>query len=143
MSVMRRKGTSTNGNRTPLRVVEVSQSESERAGAGHHATLCVWYIPEEAAQQPQRDGKRPGGGRKGLHRATGIHHATVEPEYNSPFCVADPFLADVDSEFVGSSDPVACDSGTDADFPDPLGVDPGCYSSPTSGFFPVSPGLPM
>jgi hypothetical protein len=27
-------------------VVDVSQSESLRAGAGHHVTLCVWYVPE-------------------------------------------------------------------------------------------------
>jgi hypothetical protein len=28
------------------RLVCISQSESERAGAGHHITLCVWYVPE-------------------------------------------------------------------------------------------------
>jgi hypothetical protein len=28
------------------RLVHVSQSESERAGAGHHVTICVWYVPE-------------------------------------------------------------------------------------------------
>lgn len=27
-------------------IVEVSQSESERAGAGHHVTVCIWYVPE-------------------------------------------------------------------------------------------------
>ena len=26
-------------------VLEVTQSESERAGAGHHVTVCVWYLP--------------------------------------------------------------------------------------------------
>jgi hypothetical protein len=26
--------------------VQVTQSESERAGAGHHITVCVWYVPE-------------------------------------------------------------------------------------------------
>lgn len=26
-------------------VLEVTQSESERAGAGHHVTVCVWYVP--------------------------------------------------------------------------------------------------
>ena len=31
-------------------VMEISQSESERAGAGHHVTICVWYVPDEAAQ---------------------------------------------------------------------------------------------
>jgi hypothetical protein len=25
--------------------VQVSQSESERTGAGHHVTICVWYVP--------------------------------------------------------------------------------------------------
>jgi hypothetical protein len=30
------------------RVVQVSQSESERAGAGHHITVCVWYVPDES-----------------------------------------------------------------------------------------------
>ncbi len=29
------------------RVVHVSQSESERDEAGHHVTVCVWYVPEE------------------------------------------------------------------------------------------------
>jgi hypothetical protein len=29
------------------RLAHVSQSESERAGVGHHVTLCVWYAPEE------------------------------------------------------------------------------------------------
>lgn len=27
-------------------VVSVSQSESERAGKGHHVTLCILYVPE-------------------------------------------------------------------------------------------------
>jgi hypothetical protein len=27
--------------------VQVSQSESERSGASHHVTLCLWYVPEE------------------------------------------------------------------------------------------------
>ena len=30
------------------RLVHVSQSESERAGAGHHITVCVWYVPDES-----------------------------------------------------------------------------------------------
>ncbi len=30
-------------------LVQVSQSESERAGAGHHVTVCVWYVSEEEA----------------------------------------------------------------------------------------------
>jgi hypothetical protein len=29
------------------RLVHVSQSESERAGAGHHVTVCVWYVLEK------------------------------------------------------------------------------------------------
>ena len=32
---------------TKGRLVHVTQSESERSGAGHHVTVCVWYIPEE------------------------------------------------------------------------------------------------
>lgn len=32
-------------------VVQISQSESERAGVGHHVTICIWYIPAEA-QEP-------------------------------------------------------------------------------------------
>jgi hypothetical protein len=26
-------------------LMRVSQSESQRDGAGHHVTVCVWYIP--------------------------------------------------------------------------------------------------
>ena len=29
------------------RMVNISQSESEHSGSGHHVTVCVWYIPEE------------------------------------------------------------------------------------------------
>ena len=29
------------------RIIHVSQSESERPGAGPHVTVCVWYVPEE------------------------------------------------------------------------------------------------
>ncbi len=28
-------------------MVQITQSESERPGVGHHVTVCVWYIPEE------------------------------------------------------------------------------------------------
>jgi hypothetical protein len=28
------------------RIVQVSQSESERPGVGHHVTLCIWYVPD-------------------------------------------------------------------------------------------------
>ncbi len=30
-------------------IVEITQSESQRAGSGHHVTLCIWYVPREAA----------------------------------------------------------------------------------------------
>lgn len=30
------------------RVTKVTQSESQRTGTGHHVTICVWYVPEEA-----------------------------------------------------------------------------------------------
>jgi len=30
------------------KVVHVTQSESERPGVGHHITICVWYLPEDA-----------------------------------------------------------------------------------------------
>jgi hypothetical protein len=33
---------STNGQ-----VLDITQSESPRAGVGHHVTLCVWYVPGE------------------------------------------------------------------------------------------------
>ena len=29
------------------RLLQVSQSESERGGAGHHVTVCVWYVSEK------------------------------------------------------------------------------------------------
>jgi hypothetical protein len=29
------------------RLVNVSQSESERHGTGHHVTMCVCYVPDE------------------------------------------------------------------------------------------------
>ena len=28
-------------------IVQVSQSESERPGLGHHVTVCVWYDPAD------------------------------------------------------------------------------------------------
>ena len=31
------------------RLVQVSQSESERRGVGHHVTVSVWYLPESSA----------------------------------------------------------------------------------------------
>ena len=27
-------------------VVQITQSESERPGVGHHITVCVWYVPK-------------------------------------------------------------------------------------------------
>jgi hypothetical protein len=32
------------------RLVRVTQSESERTGVGHHVTVCLWYVPDEAPQ---------------------------------------------------------------------------------------------
>lgn len=32
---------------TKGRLVRVTQSESERAGIGHHVTVCIWYVPDE------------------------------------------------------------------------------------------------
>jgi hypothetical protein len=29
-------------------LVNVTQSESDRPGVGHHVTVCVWYVPEDA-----------------------------------------------------------------------------------------------
>jgi hypothetical protein len=29
------------------RLLNVTQSESERPGVGHHVTICIWYVPEE------------------------------------------------------------------------------------------------
>ena len=37
-------------------VVDVSQSESERVGAGCHITVCVWYIPDEETIAHQQAG---------------------------------------------------------------------------------------
>jgi hypothetical protein len=33
-------------------LLNVSQSESERAGSGHHVTICVWYLPDEPVEEP-------------------------------------------------------------------------------------------
>jgi hypothetical protein len=32
---------------TPGTLLDVTQSESERAGMGHHITLCIWYATPE------------------------------------------------------------------------------------------------
>jgi hypothetical protein len=29
------------------KLVDVSQSESERPGVGQHLTVCLWYLPQE------------------------------------------------------------------------------------------------
>lgn len=31
------------------RLVHVSQTESERTGSGQHATVCIWYLPDEGS----------------------------------------------------------------------------------------------
>jgi hypothetical protein len=36
------------------RLVHVSQSESERAGVGHHVSICIWFVPEEETLSPAR-----------------------------------------------------------------------------------------
>ncbi len=30
----------------PGKLVRVTQSESERQGAGHHVTVCIWSLPQ-------------------------------------------------------------------------------------------------
>jgi hypothetical protein len=35
---------------TQGQLVRVSQSESERAGGGHHVTVCLWYVPDREGQ---------------------------------------------------------------------------------------------
>jgi hypothetical protein len=30
--------------------VDLLSGESERAGTGHHMTVCVWYVPEEGEE---------------------------------------------------------------------------------------------
>lgn len=32
-------------------LLEISQSESERAGGGHHVTICIWYVPRKRAKK--------------------------------------------------------------------------------------------
>jgi hypothetical protein len=29
-------------------VIDVTQSESERPGIGHHVTVCIWYLPKQS-----------------------------------------------------------------------------------------------
>jgi hypothetical protein len=33
-------------------VVQITQSESEHAGATHHTTVCIWYVPKENQAPP-------------------------------------------------------------------------------------------
>ena len=35
--------------KTNGRLVQISQSESERPGVGHHVTVCLWYLPNGSA----------------------------------------------------------------------------------------------
>jgi len=35
----------------PGNIVRVTQSESERHNAGHHITVCVWYVPHDEPVQ--------------------------------------------------------------------------------------------
>jgi hypothetical protein len=37
-------------NRLHGQVVRVTQSESERPGAGPHVTICIWYVPDDPSQ---------------------------------------------------------------------------------------------
>jgi hypothetical protein len=32
---------------TEATLVDMTQSESEHHGVGHHVTVCVWYVPHE------------------------------------------------------------------------------------------------
>lgn len=34
-------------------LLDISQSESERAGGGHHVTVCIWYVPQNRAKKPR------------------------------------------------------------------------------------------
>jgi hypothetical protein len=34
-------------------IVEITQSESVRAGSGQHVTICIWYLPEEPTSPTQ------------------------------------------------------------------------------------------
>jgi hypothetical protein len=43
-------------------LVQITQSESLRVGAGHHVTVCVWYLPKEHP---------PAAGPRGVERKTG------------------------------------------------------------------------
>ncbi|MES2792752.1 MAG: hypothetical protein V4719_24275 [Planctomycetota bacterium] len=35
-------------NQVNGRIFNITQSESLRAGAGQHVTVCIWYVPNEA-----------------------------------------------------------------------------------------------
>ncbi len=36
------------------RVLNISQSESERTGTGQHVTVCIWYLPDPAHKLEER-----------------------------------------------------------------------------------------
>lgn len=36
---------------TDGQMIEVSQSESDRPGVGHHVTICLWYVPSGPARE--------------------------------------------------------------------------------------------
>jgi hypothetical protein len=42
--------------KTAGRLQSITQSESMRAGIGHHVTLCVWYIPDESDSPVEAEG---------------------------------------------------------------------------------------
>jgi len=35
------------------RIVNITQSESERPKAGPHVTICIWYVPDERGESTQ------------------------------------------------------------------------------------------
>jgi hypothetical protein len=37
-------------------LVQVSQSESERPGVGHHVTISLWYLPGGSFAEPASEG---------------------------------------------------------------------------------------
>lgn len=50
----------------PGQVTQITQSESERPGVGHHITVCLWYLPETPNSQEETVQPGPGAtGRSG------------------------------------------------------------------------------
>jgi hypothetical protein len=33
-------------------IAQITQSESERPGVGHHVTVCIWYVPRAEQSKP-------------------------------------------------------------------------------------------